>query len=72
MEPGCKRTAIARIVAAAGCLSGAIGLLVATTNYTWGLAPHGWGIGGVLLMLVALFLLFDGMISFEKSRHGKP
>jgi hypothetical protein len=32
------------------------------------LAPHGWGIGGILLMLIALFVLVDGMVSFEKSR----
>lgn len=32
MEPGLKRTIIARIAAGFGCLSGAIGLLVAIAN----------------------------------------
>jgi hypothetical protein len=68
MEPGLKRTIIARIAAGFGCLSGAIGLLVAITNDPWGLTPHGWGIGGILLLLIALFVLVDGVVSFEKFR----
>ncbi len=70
MEPGCKRTTIARIAAALGCLSGGIGLLAAVTNQPFGLAPHGWGTGAILLLLIALFVLVDGMVSFEKSRLG--
>ena len=31
------------------------------------LAAHGWGTGGILLVLVAIYVLADGMISFEKS-----
>jgi len=68
MEPGLKRTIIARLAAGFGCLSGAIGLLSAITNDLWGLTPHGWGIGGILFLLIALFVLVDGMVSFEKSR----
>ncbi len=68
MEPGLKRTTMARIAAAFGFLCGAIGLLTAITNHTWGLSPHGWGTGGVLLLLLALFVLVDGAVSFEKSR----
>jgi hypothetical protein len=34
------------------------------------LAPHGWGNGAILLLLIALFVLVDGMVSFEKSRLG--
>ncbi len=68
MEPGLKRTTMARIAAALGCLSGAIGLLDVITQHHLGLAPHGWGTGGILLLLIALFLQVDGAVSFEKSR----
>lgn len=68
MEPGRKRTSIARIAAGFGCLSGTIGLLVAITNDPWRLTPHGWGIGGMLLLLIALFVLVYGVVSFEKFR----
>jgi hypothetical protein len=60
MEVGLKRTPIARI--AAGLL------LAAMTRSQFGFAPHGWGVGGILLLLVALYVLVDGMVSFEKSR----
>ena len=68
MEPGLKRTTIARIAAGLGCLCGAIGLLAGIMNYRWGLAPHGWGTGAIVLLLIALFVLVDGVVSFEKSR----
>lgn len=69
MEVGLKRTTIARIGAGLGSLCGAIGLLTATGNnpLNVNLTPHGWGIGGILLLLIALYVLADGMISFEKS-----
>jgi hypothetical protein len=67
MEVGVKRTTIARVAAALGSLCGAIGLLGATTKNELILAPHGWGVGGILLLLIALYVLADGMISFEKS-----
>jgi hypothetical protein len=70
MEPGVKRTTIARIAAGLGGLSGVIGLLTAFMNKPWGLAPHGWGTGGILLVLIALFVLVDGAVSFEKSHLG--
>lgn len=68
MEPGLKRTTIARIAAGLGCLCGAIGLLTSIMNYMWVLTPHGWGTGGTLLLLIAMFVLVDGVVSFEKSR----
>ena len=68
MEPGLKRTTIARIAAGIGFLCGAIGLLTAITKNLWMLPPHGWGTGGILLFLIALFVLVDGAVSFEKSR----
>jgi len=70
MEPGFKRTTIARILAGVGCLCGMMGLLEGLTKheYGWGLSAHGWGTGGILALLIALFVLVDGMVSFEKSR----
>jgi hypothetical protein len=68
MEPGLRRTTIGRIAAALGCLCGAIGLLTGITQSAWMLSPHGWGTGGVLLLLLAVFVLLDGALSFEKSR----
>jgi hypothetical protein len=68
MEPGLKRTTIARIAAGFGCLCGAIGLLTGVTKSFWVLSPHGWGTGGILLVLIALVVLVDGAVSFEKSR----
>ena len=67
MEVGVKRTTIARIAAGLGFLCGAIGLLTAITNNPWHLSPHGWGLGGILFLLIALYVLGDGMIAFEKS-----
>lgn len=68
MEPGLKRTTIARIAAGLGCLCGGIGLLAGITHQTWVMMPHGWGTGGILFLLIAVFVLVDGMVSFEKSR----
>lgn len=68
MEVGLKRTTIARIAAGLGSLCGVIGLLTSMTKSMVMLAPHGWGVGGMLLLLVALYVLVDGMVSFEKSR----
>lgn len=67
MEVGVKRTTIARIAAALGTLCGVIGFLTSTRSMNLLLPPHGWGTGGVLLLLIALYVLADGMISFEKS-----
>jgi len=70
MEPGVKRTTIARIAAGLGCACGGVGLLAGITNHQWVLAPHGWGTGAILLLLIALFVQVDGVVSFEKSRLG--
>jgi len=68
MEPGLKRTTIARIAAGVAFLCGAIGLLAGITNHAWKLSPLGWFTGGALLLLIALFVLVDGAVSFEKSQ----
>lgn len=70
MEPGLKRTTIARIAAGGAFLCGAIGLMAGITNHTWKLWPLGWFTGGTLLVLIALFVLVDGAVSFEKSHLG--
>ena len=68
MEPGHRRTIIARTAAGLGTLCGANALLAATTGggSLLDLTPHGWGIGGILLVLIAIFLLFDGVVSYGK------
>jgi hypothetical protein len=69
MEPGLKRTTIARIFAVLAFLCGAIGLLSGMTKFIWIMSPLDWFAGGALLSLVALYVLVDGAVSFEKS-HG--
>lgn len=71
MEAGAKRTLIARIAAGLGAICGIIGGLVGTTKEPWLFTPRGWGIGGILLLLIAIFLLLDGVVSFEKSDPGQ-
>ena len=72
MEVGYTRTTVARVVAGLGSSCGVVGLVTAVTNdrATLNVSPHGWGIGGILLLLIAIYVLSDGMISFEKS-HKK-
>lgn len=65
---GYKRTLIARIGAGLGFACGAIGCLAAVTDHTWKLSPLGWIGLGVLLTLVAVFVLVDGAIAYEKAR----
>ena len=71
MEVGLKRTTIARIAAGLGCLCGAIGLWSSIVRTGFLISPNGWGTGGILLVLVALYVLVDGTVSFEKSRLTK-
>jgi hypothetical protein len=42
--------------------------LTGVSNSAWILSPHGWGTGGVLLLLLAVFVLLDAAVSFERSR----
>ncbi len=70
MGIGTKRTAIARVVASLGFVCGLIGLLAGLTDHLWKLGPIGWFTGGGLLTLLALVILVDGSIAYEKS--GKP
>lgn len=68
MTIGFKRTLAARIGAALGFVCGLIGLLAGLTDHMWKLGPVGWFTGGALLTLIALSLLADGAIAFQKSR----
>lgn len=65
---GYKRTTIARIGAGIGFVCGVLGILAGLTNQTWKLGPEGWLEGGILLTLIAMFLLLDGMFAFQKDR----
>jgi hypothetical protein len=67
MERGYRRTIIARTAAGMGSLCGANAVLSAITNdFVFGLTPHGWGIGGILLVPIVIFLLFDGIVAYGK------
>jgi hypothetical protein len=69
MEVGLKRTTIARVAAGLGALCGAVGLLNILTNNpsTLRMAAHGWANAATLFLLIALYVLADGMVSYEKS-----
>ena len=68
MRVGYKRTLIARIGTAFGLVCGLIGLLAGLTEHIWKLSPFGWFLGGILLTLIALFVLIDGAIAYQKAR----
>ena len=68
MRVGYKRTLIARVGAALGFVCGLIGLLAGLTDHTWKLGSIGWFTGGGLLTMIALFILVDGAIAFQKAR----
>ncbi len=70
MEIGTKRTAIARVAAVLGFVCGGIGLLAGLMGQLWKLGPVGWFTGGGLLALIALVVLVDGAVAYEKG--GKP
>jgi hypothetical protein len=65
---GYRRTMIARIGAALGFACGGLGLLGGLTGHAWKLGTAGWFEGGILLTLIAMFVLLDGMFAFQKDR----
>jgi hypothetical protein len=69
MTKGCKRTMIARHGAGLGFVCGVIGLLAGLTDHLWKLGPVGWFTGGALLTLIAVFVLVDGAIAYQKSKE---
>jgi len=68
MGPGVKRTTIARVAAALGLLCGLLGFLAGLMDQTWKLGSIGWIAGGTLLLLIALFVILDGAVAFQKAR----
>lgn len=68
MDLGYTRGLMARILAIIGFLCGAIGLLAGLQDRILKLAPWGWFTGGMLLLLIALYLMFDGAIAYMKFR----
>ena len=67
METGRKRTTIARLAGALAFVCGVIGLLAGLTDHTWKLGATGWFTGGGLLALIALVVLVDGAVAYEKA-----
>ena len=67
MEIGTKRTTISRIAGALGFVCGVIGLLAGLTDQFWKLEPIGWFTGGGLLAVIALVVLVDGAVAYEKA-----
>ena len=68
MGPGMKRTSIGRSAAALGVICGLLGLLSGLLDQTWKLGTIGWFTGGVLLLLIALFVLLDAAVALQKAR----
>ena len=68
MRVGYKRTLIARVGAALGFVCGMLGLLTKLTDHTWKLGTLGWFTGGALLTLIAIFVLLDGAVAYQKAR----
>ncbi len=68
MQLGAKRTMIARAMTALGFLCGVTGLLAGLTEHVYKLGAVGWFTGGGLLTLIALVVLVDGAVSYEKGR----
>ncbi len=68
METGTKRTILARVAVALGFVCGVIGLLAGLTGHLWKLGAVGWFTGGGLLTLIAVYVLIDGAIAFQKAR----
>ncbi len=65
---GHKRRMTARIGTALGFICGTLGLLAGLTKHTWKLGLSGWFEGGILVTLIALFLLLDGTFAFQRDR----
>lgn len=71
MNVGYKRTMIARIGATLGFVCGVLGLSAGLTDHTWKLGALGWFTGGTLLTLIAVFVLVDGAIAYQKARIAR-
>lgn len=70
MTVGTRRTILARTGAAVGCVFGLIGFVTGLGGDTWRLPPLGWMVAGILMLVLALFLLVDGAIAYQKVRFA--
>jgi hypothetical protein len=71
MRIGAKRTRVARIMAGLSVASGLIGFLGGTTGNIWNLGAIEWFTGGTLLALIALVILVDGAIAYQKAQKPR-
>jgi hypothetical protein len=68
MRTGAKRTFVARIIVGLGVACGLTGFLGGTTDNPWGLGAIEWFTGGTLLALIALVILVDGAVAYQKAQ----
>lgn len=67
MTLGSKRTLIARLLAGAGGICGIVGFTTSPTADPAGLAAFHRFASGTLLLVLAVYLLADGAVAFQKS-----
>ena len=58
------------LTAVLGFVCGLVGLEAGLMDHTWRLGSIGWFTGGTLLTLIAVFILLDGAIAFEKTKQA--
>ena len=68
MTSGAKRTLAARLMAGTACICGVLGFTLSPPSHqTAELADFDWFAGGMLFLLLAIYLLIDGAVAFQKS-----
>ncbi len=70
MQTEAKRTIIARVMTALVFLCGVIELPAGLAEQLWKLGAMGWFTGGALLMAIALVVLVDGAVAYEKRQKN--
>ena len=72
MGPGIKRTTVARLMAAFGCVCWVLGFSMGPADHLSGTAVgFDWFASGTLLLVFAVFLLLDGAVAFQKTRVAR-
>lgn len=68
MGPGIKRTTVARLMAAFGCVCGILGFSMGPVDHlSESAVGFDWFASGTLLLIFAVFLLLDGAVAFQKA-----
>ena len=67
MTLGNKRTLAARLLAGAGGISGILGSTTSPTADPAGLTAFQWIASGILLLVLAVYLLADAAVAVQKS-----